>query len=274
MTTLVFAGVELAVGAGTDPGQRRPANEDSIHASGPAFVDADGMGGYECGDQASAAVIAAFRERFDGLPVGEFPLVNEALLDADDRVIAIASTTSKGAGSTATGVVMVIHAGRPYWLVFNVGDSRVYRHFGSTLEQLTVDHSLGRELVDAGQLAVEDLPTFKDKNVITRAIGAADSLADSWLVPVVTGERILICSDGLHGEVDDESIRAVLTMTGRPEAAVQVLVDKAKSHGGRDNITVIVIDVIAGGADALRGDTTWAESVADASETTVAKVGR
>lgn len=274
MTTLVFAGVELAVGAGTDPGLRRPANEDSFHASGPAFVVADGMGGYECGDQASAAVIAAFRERFDGLPVGEFPLVNEALLDADDRVIAIASTTSKGAGSTATGVVMVIHAGRPYWLVFNVGDSRVYRHFGSTLEQLTVDHSLGRELVDAGQLAVEDLPTFKDKNVITRAIGAADSLADSWLVPVVTGERILICSDGLHGEVDDESIRAVLTMTGRPEAAVQVLVDKAKSHGGRDNITVIVIDVISGGADALRGDTTWAESVADASETTVAKVGR
>lgn len=274
MTATTFAGVELAVGALTDPGLKRPANEDSFHAKGPAFVVADGMGGYECGDQASAAVVAAFSERFDGRPIGEFPLVNEALIDADDRVVKIASSTSRGAGSTATGVVMVEHSGRPYWLVFNVGDSRVYRHFGSALEQLTVDHSLGRELVDAGQMSAADLPTFKDRNVITRAIGAADSLADSWLVPVVTGERILICSDGLHGELDDETIRAVLTMTARPDAAVQVLIDKAKAHGGRDNITAIVIDVVSGGADALVGDATWADSEFDDADTTVVKAQR
>lgn len=255
MTSITLAGVQLSVAALSDPGLKRPINEDSFLADGPAFVVADGMGGYDCGELASAAVIDAFRQRLVGDQWGEFSEVQSALLDADDRVAEIAAGTARGAGSTATGAVLVNYQGRPYWLVFNVGDSRVYRHLGIELEQLTVDHSLGRELVDAGEMAQEDLATFKERNVITRAIGANDSLADSWLVPVVNGERLLLCSDGLHGEVDDESIRATLTMSGRPEAAVQVLVDRAKAHGGRDNITVIVIDVVSGGGD-VRGDQT------------------
>ena len=225
MSALVVAGVHLSVAAVTDPGLKRATNEDSFMADGPAFVVADGMGGYECGELASAAVVAAFMERLSGDRFGEFADVHAALLDADDRVEAIAAGTTRGAGSTATGAVLMQYEGRPFWLVFNVGDSRVYRHFGSELEQLTVDHSLGMELVHAGEMAVEDLATFKDRNVITRAIGASDSLADSWLVPVVNGERLLMCSDGLHGEVDDESIRAAMTLNGRPESVASVLVD-------------------------------------------------
>lgn len=255
MSALVLAGVHLSVAAITDPGLKRPVNEDSFLADGPAFVVADGMGGYECGELASAAVVDAFRACLVGDRFGEFSEVHGALIDADDRVAKIAEGTTRGAGSTATGAVLVEYEGRPFWLVFNVGDSRVYRHLGSQLEQLTVDHSLGRELVDAGELAVGDLATFKDRNVITRAIGASDSLADSWLVPVVNGERLLLCSDGLYGEVDDESIRAALTMNGRPESVASVLVEKAKAHGGRDNITVVVIDVVSGGGDA-RGEYT------------------
>jgi len=256
------------VAAASDPGLKREVNEDSLLADGPAFVVADGMGGYECGDQASAAVIAAFRDRFAPSALGEFSMVHEALLAADDAVVEIASHTSKGAGSTATGVILIHHESHPFWLVFNVGDSRVYRHSGSQLEQLTVDHSLGQELVEAGQLQPADLATFADRNVITRAIGAADSLADSWLVPVVNGERLLICSDGLHGEVDAESIRAILTMNGRPDSAVQVLIDRAKQNGGRDNITAIVIDVMAGGADPLQYETTSAPA-ADGDDDTI-----
>lgn len=224
--------------------------------TGPAFVVADGMGGYESGDLASAAVVEAFADHLSGDRFGQFEEVQAALLAADDRVEVVASATNRGAGSTATGVVLVSHDNRPHWLVFNVGDSRVYRHLGTELEQLTRDHSLGRELVDAGQLAEQDLATFTDRNVITRAIGAADSLADSWLMPVVTGERLLLCSDGLHGELDDEAIRAVLTMSGRPENAAQVLVDRANESGGRDNITVVVIDVIAGGVPVHGGGST------------------
>lgn len=258
MSIVTIGGVRLSVAGVTDPGLKRPKNEDSLLTDGPAFVVADGMGGYESGELASAAVVAAFRDHVVGDRFGEFAEVHAALLDADDRVAEVAQHTSKGAGSTATGVVLVLHGSKPYWLVFNVGDSRVYRHLGSELDQLTVDHSLGRELVDAGQLAPEALATFKERNVITRAIGANDSLADSWLVPVINGERLLLCSDGLHGEVDDESIRAVLTLNGSADSAAQVLVDRAKAHGGRDNITVVVIDVIAGGARPHVGDTTEA----------------
>jgi len=247
VSALTVAGVQLSVAALTDPGLKRATNQDSFMAEGPAFVVADGMGGYERGGEASAAVVAAFSESVSGDRFGELDEVRTALLDADRRVSVVAQGTTKGSGSTATGVVLISHEGSPHWLVFNVGDSRVYRHEGSELEQLTVDHSLMQELIDAGELAAEDAASFPDRGVITRAIGAGDSSADSWLMPVKNGQRLLLCSDGLHSEVDDETIRAVLTMNGRPEAAAEVLIDRANAHGGRDNITVVVIDVLSGG---------------------------
>ncbi|MDN4471486.1 PP2C family protein-serine/threonine phosphatase [Demequina zhanjiangensis] len=259
MTLVTVGPVSLSVAGITDIGLVRSQNEDSLALDGPAFVVADGMGGYEAGDQASAAVVQAFRDHLSGTGYGTFDEVNGALLDADDRVAEVASHTTVGAGSTVTGTVVTEHEGKPYWLVFNVGDSRVYRHLGRELQQITVDHSLGRELVAMGQLAEEDLATFPQRNVITRAIGAEDSLADSWLVPVVNGERLLLCSDGLHGEVDDETIRAVLTMAGRPEDAASRLVNLAKEHGGRDNITVVVIDVLDGADDSLSEHTSRAQ---------------
>jgi len=265
MSTLTVAGVSLSVAALSDRGLRRPVNEDSFLADGPAFVVADGMGGYERGDAASAAVVAAFSERLSGDRFGEWAEVSAALLDADARVAEVAMGTTRGAGSTVTGAVLVSHEGEPHWLVFNVGDSRVYCHVGSELEQLTVDHSVAQELVDSGQLAAEDVANFPDRGVITRAIGARDSLADSWLMPVVNGQRLLVCSDGVHSEVDDESIRAVLTMNGRPESVAQILVDRAKAHGGRDNITVVVVDVLAGGRpmENHSSDTTSSASIDD-----------
>jgi len=244
--TLVFAGL-------TDPGMKRTANEDSFFAESPVFLVADGMGGYEAGDRASGAVVDAFRAHVRGPGYPTLDDVRDALIAAESGVADVAASTSRGAGSTVTGVVLVEHEGIPHWLVFNVGDSRVYRHEGGDLEQLTTDHSLGQELIDQGKLAREDLNSYGERNVITRAIGAADSTADSWLMPVTNGERLLVCSDGLHSELDDESIRATLTMSGRPESAADALVQRAKLAGGRDNVTVIVIDVISG------GDTTGGE---------------
>src|SRR5690606_40955130 len=111
--------------------------------------------------------------------------------------------TTRGAGSTATGVVLVSHEGHPFWLVFNVGDSRVYKQSGAALEQLTTDHSLGRELVLRGELREDELATFPNRNVITRAIGASDSPADTWLVPTGDGERLLPGPAGLRGAPGD-----------------------------------------------------------------------
>ncbi|WP_084124548.1 PP2C family serine/threonine-protein phosphatase [Demequina sp. NBRC 110054] len=255
MTILTLGTVTLSVGAATDPGMVRPQNEDAYLADGPAFVVADGMGGYEAGDQASAAVVEAFKDLVPGPDYGTYAQVEGALREASTRVAAVASATTVGAGSTATGAILTEHEGHPTWLVFNVGDSRVYRHSGTQLAQVTVDHSLGRELVTAGEMREEDLASFAHKNVITRAIGATDSAADAWLVPAVNGERLMLCSDGLYGEVADETIRAVLTLSGRPGEAARRLVSLANESGGRDNITVVVVDVLSG-ADPVQATST------------------
>lgn len=251
--------VVLNVAALTDTGLKRTANEDSVLSSSPIFLVADGMGGHEAGDRASAAVVAAFQP-LGGTTV-ELGDVRDALSRAAADVEDISAQHRRGAGSTVTGVALVEHEGTPHWLVFNVGDSRVYRHHGNELTQLTIDHSLGQELVDAGELRAEDLQNFSQRNVITRAIGAPDSTADSWLLPVVDGERLLLCSDGLSGEVSDEGIRATLTMCGRPETAASALVRRALQAGGRDNVSVVVIDVVSGGAR-TRGDDSTAGRVA------------
>lgn len=243
---MTVASVVLNVAALSDTGLTRVANEDSVLAASPIFLVADGMGGHEAGDRASAAVVAAF-EPLVGATV-RVDDVGDALSRAARVVEAIAAEHRRGAGSTVSGVALLEHDGAPHWLLFNVGDSRVYRLLGSELTQLTIDHSLGQELVDAGELRPEDLATFGQRNVITRAIGAPDSTADSWLLPVVDGERLLLCSDGLSGEVSDEGIRATLTMNGRPETAAAALIRRALQSGGRDNVSVVVIDVVGGGA--------------------------
>lgn len=249
MKELTVGDVKLSVAGLSDIGRKRKVNEDSYLVDAPVFIVADGMGGYEAGDLASAAVVAAFREHAVVAGFATLLGIRNALVSADARVAAVAAATTKGAGSTVAGAVLIEHEGAPCWLIFNVGDSRVYRHVGTELEQLTIDHSLGQELVDAGELRQEDLATFPDRNVITRAIGAVDSSADSWVVPVVNGERLLICSDGLTSELVDEGILATLTLGGRPEAVATTLVQRANEAGGRDNISVIVIDVVAGGAE-------------------------
>lgn len=251
---MTVSAVVLNVAALTDVGLKRAMNEDSVLAAAPVFLVADGMGGHEAGDKASAAVVAAF-EPLAGTAVTTAE-IGAALARANETVEAIAAQHSRGAGSTLAAVALVEHDGAPHWLVFNVGDSRVYRLFANELDQLTIDHSLGQELVDAGELRPEDLAGFAQRNVITRAIGASDNVADSWLVPVIDGERLLLCSDGLSGEVGDESIRATLTMAGRPETAAAALVRRAKQAGGRDNISVIVIDVVSGGLRGLALDST------------------
>jgi protein phosphatase len=243
----VVAGVELVWAAASDPGRQRPVNEDSVLGGAPVFVVADGMGGHDAGDRASAAVVGAFARHVAASGPTTIDAIRRALEAADTDVRALGATTRRGAGSTVTGVALVEHLGQPHWLVFNIGDSRVYRHAGAVFEQLTVDHSLAQEMVAARRLRPEDVAQFADRNVITRAIGSRDATADSWLLPVVTGDRLLLCSDGLYRELADESLRAALTMAGRPSGAVDALVRLANQAGGRDNITVVVVDVRAGG---------------------------
>lgn len=254
------------------PGMQRSVNEDSALARFPLFLVADGMGGYEAGDQASRAALHEFDEMVAPDVLSNVQVVSNALQKAREAVDVVSRSTERGAGCTLTGAVLVDYEGQPHWLIVNIGDSRVYLHRGSDLKQITVDHSLRDELIAGGVNDEHDLP---GRNVITRALGSADTAADSWLLPVETGTRILVCSDGLNSEIDDEVIRATLTMSTSPEAAVDELVVRANAAGGRDNITVLVVDVIQGGAAWHMGseDTSIGLSVEDSLSDTIEAFG-
>jgi len=244
-----LADVSLQFASATDVGHKRAVNEDSVLAELPIFIVADGMGGHEAGDKASAAVVDAFSRLLSDAPVS-IDDVTEAVEYAHNSVEAIAELTTRGAGSTLTGIVLVEHAGSPQWLVVNVGDSRVYRLHGDDLAQLTIDHSVVAQLVADGTLRPEEAATYVGRNVITRAVGSPESPPDFWLHPLVTGERLLVCSDGLTGELDDEMIRVALTSGASAQQTADDLLKQALDRGGRDNVTLIVVDVIAGGLEA------------------------
>ncbi|MBN9141703.1 MAG: serine/threonine-protein phosphatase [Micrococcales bacterium] len=236
--------VVLAWAAVTDVGRRRQANEDSLIVRPPVFAVADGMGGHAAGDRASAAAVnrlsaLADREEVDRTHVGE--ALTLAARDIDE----LAEHLPLGAGTTVTGAVLDLSADDPAFVVFNVGDSRVYSFLGNDLAQVTHDHSVVQELVDAGLLAAADAESHPESNVVTRALGFREvPRPDYWRVPIRAGLRLLICSDGLTKELPAERLRLHLAARLSAIETAGSLVDAALAAGGRDNVTVIVIDVL------------------------------
>lgn len=231
-------------GSATDPGLRRRVNEDSFIASSPLFLVADGMGGHSAGEIASAAVIDEFSKLAGraSLTVDE---VHSTFAVARHRVEALPPGKGAGAGTTLTGVVIADIDGEGYWLTINLGDSRTYRLSEGEFEQISVDHSIVQELIDSGELDAAAATRDARRNVITRAIGAgSESEPDYWLLPAEEGDRILVCSDGLSGELESDAIRSVLIAERDPQAAATRLVHEAMLRGGRDNITALVVDAV------------------------------
>ena len=236
------AELRLGVGWATHTGLRRRANEDSYLAESPVFLVADGMGGHEAGEVASALAVESFR----GLTGASFlqPTDIRAAFDtAYSAITGLAHSGPRRAGTTVSGVALAESDGRAYWLVFNLGDSRTYRLADGELEQISVDHSVVQELLDEGELDRAAAATHPGRNVITRALGAGGQYqADYWLVPVEPGDRILICSDGVSGELDDELIAGILGDEQEAQGAADRLVHEGILHGGRDNLTAVVVD--------------------------------
>jgi PPM family protein phosphatase len=235
----------LVVGHGTDRGLRRELNEDSYLAADPVFAVADGMGGHEAGEVASGMCVRALAS-IPQLATGErsvtAAVLQQYLVKADDS---IREATGARAGTTLAGAVVVEQMGMPYWLVMNIGDSRTYRFSQGKCEQISVDHSEVQELVDAGEITPEQAMVHPRRHVVTRALGTGDETeADYWLLPVRDGDRILVCSDGLTGELADEDIFQILSDVQDPQLAADELIRAALGNGGRDNITVIVVDAV------------------------------
>jgi serine/threonine protein phosphatase PrpC len=235
--------------ARTDVGRVRPLNEDAHLTRPPLFLVADGMGGHEAGEVASgvtASRLATVADASHDHPASIDALSTEIRsVNAD---LFAAGETGRTMGTTLAGLAIAEHSGKPAWLTFNVGDSRVYSWFAGELQQITTDHSFVQELVDSGQLAPTEARTHHQRNVITRALGAEPEVeADYWIRPIRCDEWFVICSDGLTGEVEDDRIAALLVDAGDPAEAADRLVALALDHGGRDNVTVVVVEVTAVG---------------------------
>jgi PPM family protein phosphatase len=247
--------VRIAWAAATDTGRKRAANEDSYVAQSPLFAVADGMGGHSAGDLASAAVV----ERLAEIITEDFLTprrIERALEEATADISEIAADSDLGVGTTVTGAVLTLQDDEPYFAVFNIGDSRVYCFDRNELFQVTVDHSVVQELVEAGALTRDEAEHHPDSNVITRAVGFnAQPMPDFWMVQLHAGLRFLICTDGLTKEVSDENIRMHFAASLSPAETAGALIDAALAAGGRDNVTAIVIDVLEA-PDALEIDDT------------------
>jgi protein phosphatase len=208
------------------------------------FAVADGLGGHTAGDFASAAVVTRLAEQV-GEDFIESSQLSDALRAAVDDMGRGVGQTDLGTGTTVTGIALSMVDGAPCWLVYNIGDSRTYQLLDGVLTQLTVDHSIVQELLDAGAITPAEAEVHPHSNVITRAVGFnEDPVPDFSYLPVVAGARLLVCSDGLTKELTEHGIRHFLVEGETALDAAGSLMDAALGNGGRDNVTVIVVDVL------------------------------
>jgi len=240
----------LKHGVATDTGNVRPQNEDAYVASDHLFAVADGMGGHNAGEVASALATTLLLERAVGQTLTPEWFVNA--ITAINRTIhesAAESTERRGMGTTICALALVNPQGETtesqQVALANVGDSRIYLWRAGTFRQLSVDHSYVQELVTEGLITEEEARVHPRRNIVTRALGIDDRVAvDSWLIPLFAGDRFILCSDGLVDEVPTADIAALAAQQREPQMIADALVALAKRNGGRDNITVVVVDAV------------------------------
>lgn len=235
----------------TDIGKKRKLNQDFVYASDEAvgnlpniYIVADGMGGHNAGDYASRCtvetMIREIRGCFEKSPIR---ILSKAIRTANDQVRRKAREDESLFGMGTT-VVAATCLGK-YLQVANVGDSRLYI-INDEIRQITRDHSLVEEMVRMGGIDKEAARNHPDKNIITRAIGARDTIEiDFFHEELKSGDIVLMCSDGLTNMLEDEEISRILKSQDTIEERAEKLIEAANSNGGKDNIAVIIIDMFA-----------------------------
>ncbi|WP_128683572.1 PP2C family protein-serine/threonine phosphatase [Actinomyces qiguomingii] len=234
------------VGAATDIGRFRRVNEDGYLAVSPAFIVVDGMGGHVSGRAATRTALNAMLPLVGGR-VTDGSVIVDAVLAAGKAVSAIPSQAANPPGATIAGAVLADLPEGPTWIAFNVGDSRVYLLRDDLLSQLSHDHSQVQDLVDAGRITPAQARFDSRRNVVTRALGAGlDQAAypELHLETARGGDRILVCSDGLSDELDDDALAAVLGSGLGAQRTAEAAVAAALEAGGHDNVTAVVVDLV------------------------------
>ena len=254
----------VRAGSSTHVGRVRTHNEDVLlmfiaELQGDAALDAfglfilaDGMGGHQAGEVASSlAARTVAREVLEhvytpylihGRPDATQTPLAEALTQAVDEASKMVYNNVPGGGTTLTCLLVVNERA----VIAHVGDSRAYIYHDGALRQITKDHSYVDKLVELGQLTTEEAAAHPQKNVLYRAVGQEGLLeVDTHVEMIPRRGRVLLCSDGLWGMLDDDTIAQIVGHAATPQAACDQLVDAANEAGGRDNITAIVVEVDA-----------------------------
>lgn len=236
----------------SDRGQVRSHNEDNwlILPDKALFLVADGMGGAAGGELAARMVVeelprllAEKRQDYQELfPTELTALISEALVELSKRVRDYATENPEFSGLGSTVVLALIKDKQA--VMAHMGDSRAYWWRQGCLEQLTKDHSIVQYLVDLGEITPEEAARHPARNQITRCIGMShEPIPEVRVIDLAPGDRLLLCSDGLTGMVAAASIAEILAAAPDPELACRDLVAAANEAGGKDNITVVVVDV-------------------------------
>lgn len=231
----------------THVGMVRTVNEDALLTTGPElFALADGMGGYAAGETASREALQVLQqeaEKFKALTGAELcAAMPAAVRQANTHIRRMAQNEEQYHDMGTTLVAVYLAAdGRAY--AVNVGDSRLYTWQDGTLQQITRDHSYVAELLANGEITAEEAFKHPQKNIILRAVGAEDDLeVDCFILELTAATKLLLCSDGLSDMVEDSQITEIMQAHQTADAA-EALLEAALDNGGRDNVSLILIDL-------------------------------
>jgi protein phosphatase len=232
--------------AKTDVGKLREANEDSFLVEDENFAVADGMGGHQAGEVASSLAIDILKKQAGKFKKGQTPqaiqkMLKEAVDEANSAIIKKGELRSDylGMGTTLTA----FHLADKRIFLVHIGDSRAYLIRNGNITQLTQDHTLVADMVRKGEISEELARVHPLKNILTRALGAdINAEADLLSEEVQTGDKILLCSDGLNSMLKDEEILAIVSETESLDDVCQRLTEAANANGGEDNITVVLVE--------------------------------
>lgn len=242
---------ELRWATGTHEGQVREVNEDAAFANPYLFVVADGMGGHLAGEVASSIAINTLEAHLDANGTNSLDDLVAAISIANQTIFTDAheNPDHSGMGTTITAIAVITDRYDGEALgVANVGDSRIYLLRHNRLRQVTIDHSFVQELIAEGAISRDEARNHPRRNIVTRGLGIESAVrVDSWTMPLIRGDRYVLCSDGLSDYVTEDVITgALLRHPEDPAAAVVELIDLANQAGGPDNITVVLVDVLDG----------------------------
>lgn len=217
----------------------RQRNEDRFYAKGPLLIVADGMGGYTGGEYASTMVVDAIVDVIERADIITVNVLREAILEANRMVFEKSQSYKELEGMGTTAVVAYVKDDTLLWA--HVGDSRLYIYGDSQLRRMTNDHSMVQELVNAGTITEAEVIHHPKRNMLTRAIGVYDTVeVDTGMVEVHEGERILLCSDGLSGYIEESRIEEILSEESSESRVLEDLVQLVYDAGARDNVTIIL----------------------------------